>query len=188
MDKQTIIQKLREHFPAEVIKQRPDDGYSYIDQEVIMNRLMDATEGEFDVDVVSGPTLTSYPKPKTGEAIAVWVATVKLTIPGVGSRSHVGCARALTDDSAKAAVTDGLKKAATLFGVGLQLYVKPAKGAPQGQARNARTPQSAPDRSQGGGRRLVNGKPVCDHCSTADDRAHAPGCPNNARNRQPVTA
>ena len=53
-------------------------------------------------------------------------ALVTLSLPGLGSRQHIGVqaveANSGEDVIAKGAVTDALKKAATLFGVGLELY------------------------------------------------------------------
>jgi hypothetical protein len=73
-------------------------------------------------------------------------ARVRLTLPGCGSREHIGVQVIRErdgEDMYKGAITDALKKAATLFGVGLELYEdepKPAQGAPapqQGASRPA---------------------------------------------------
>jgi hypothetical protein len=50
---------------------------------------------------------------------------VALTIPGLGTREHIGVQAVEErggEDLVKGAITDALKKAATLFGVGLELY------------------------------------------------------------------
>ena len=57
---------------------------------------------------------------------------MRLTIPGLGTRTQIGTAVLENADSAKGAVTDGIKKAATLFGVALQLYENPPTQATRG--------------------------------------------------------
>lgn len=135
-----IVAELRVAFPQEDVKQRTDNSgtFDYIEQADVMNRLFDATGGVFDIRIDSAPSLVTYPKVKTGESQVCWMATVTLVIPGLGSRSNVGTSKVLNEDSPKAAVTDAIKKAATLFGVALHLYEKEgreidSRGRGQGQ-------------------------------------------------------
>ena len=148
-----------------------------------MSRLMDCTGGVFDIEILDGPRLVTYPKPKTGESAAIWTANVRLTIPGLGSRSNVGTAMCLNEDSPKSAVTDGIKKAATLFGVGLQLYAKAERAQqPQSQAAGRAPRQPAPAAAAMAAR---SGKPpinesgaICPLCHAPDGKAHAKTCPS----------
>lgn len=80
-------------------------------------------------------------------------ALVTLTIPGLGSRQHVGVQMLKgaggEDVVAKGAVSDAIKKSATLFGVGAELYgpdfesdenLKRQSQEPSRQSRSAHTP------------------------------------------------
>ena len=150
------------------IHQRPD-GYDYIDQERIMRRLIECTEGVFDIDVTSGPNLVSYPNVKTGEMKYMWQANVRLTIPGLGSRTNVGTAMALNEDSPKSAVTDGIKKAATLFGVALHLYAKAEHSQNQGRGQGNRAQQY----NQGNRGQMPSGGSIA---GTLNEAGQCPSC------------
>ena len=112
------LEKLRADFPANAIKQRAGGHgrmLSYVEGFTVIRRLNEACP-EWDFAIVrewqDGPLLKAH---------------VKLTIPGLGTREHVGVQvvndRPGTEDvQAKGHITDALKKAATLFGVGLELY------------------------------------------------------------------
>jgi hypothetical protein len=66
----------------------------------------------------------------------------RLTIPGLGTRSGIGVQQLMqgggSEDLVKGASSDALKKAATLYGVGLELY------GPDLEAMAAQSPQNAP--------------------------------------------
>lgn len=181
-----IVAALLEHFPAEEIHQRPD-GYDYIDQAAIMHRLIECTDGVFDIEITDGPKLVTYPKPKTGESVAIWQANVKLTIPGLGSRTNVGTATCVNEDSAKSAVTDGIKKAATLFGVALHLYAKAerAQVSNQGQRGQGNRPQAARPAGQtpAGGilAGTINDGGQCPSCHCPNGKYHTPKCQARAQ-------
>lgn len=109
---------LTQPFPAAAVKQRTIGGgfqASYVDGITIVRRLNEATGNEWDF------TVDRY-----------WIegnlsyALVTLELPGHGKRQHIGVQaineRSGEDAIAKGAITDGLKKAATLFGVGAELY------------------------------------------------------------------
>lgn len=105
-------------FPPLAVKQRKIGGgmmASYVDGTTVIRRLNEATGNNwtFTVDKHWIEGQLSY-------------ALVTLTLPGCGSRQHIGVqstdARSGEDAVAKGAITDALKKAATLFGVGLELY------------------------------------------------------------------
>lgn len=114
----TDVDVLTRPFPQHAVKQRTIGGgmkASYLDGATVIRRLNEATGNTWDFAVerhwIEG-TL-SY-------------ALVTLTLPGCGSRQHIGVqstdARSGEDAVAKGAITDALKKAASLFGVGLELY------------------------------------------------------------------
>ena len=168
-----IVEKLMKPFPPEAIKQREGAGrrnFDYVEGENVIERLIEATGGVFDVDVIEGPDLVSYPK-RTGEATAFWMAKVRLTIPGLGSRTQVGTATPENEDAPKSAVTDGLKKAATLFGVALQLYESGQKPARQ----QARPPASSAN--NGKVKVLNTSGAACPHCHAPDGKSHGDNCP-----------
>ncbi len=112
-------------FPETAIKQREQGGrwFSYVQGHVVIHRLIEATGNQFDVAVTS-LDMKPIPNSKGGSDTLV-IATVALTIPGLGTRQHIGVQVAHErggEDMVKGAITDGLKKAATLFGVGLEFY------------------------------------------------------------------
>ncbi len=118
------IKKLTEPFPREAIRWRWADKaqtrrLDYIEGHTIIHRLNDATGNQwsFSVDKIDRIPIN--------DQNMLVMAYVTLEIPGLGRRSHIGV-QAVNErggeDLVKGAVTDALKKAATLFGVGLELY------------------------------------------------------------------
>jgi hypothetical protein len=116
-DTAEIIRKLQEPFPREAIKTRAGGGntrLSYVEAHSVIRRLNAATGGHWDFAVLR--------EEREGDLLK---ATCRLTIPGLGSREHVGVQKVSErggEDLHKGAISDALKKAATLFGVGLELY------------------------------------------------------------------
>lgn len=116
-DMATITTALMRPFPQEAIKARQGGGNTrlrYVEGHTIIHRLIDATGNRFDLRVLS--------LDQKGDLLT---ALVELTIPGLGSRQHIGVQKISErggEDLTKGAITDALKKAATLFGVGLELY------------------------------------------------------------------
>lgn len=120
-DIETMRAVLEEPFPASKIKRRQGGRgqmFDYIAGEDVIRRLNDATGGCWDLaikDITQQPMGTN----------TLVLAHVALTIPGMGTREHIGV-QSVSDrggeDLVKGAVTDALKKAATLFGVALHLY------------------------------------------------------------------
>lgn len=113
---------LTKPFPTEAIKHRQGGGnrrFSYVEGHTVIRRLIEATGNRFNFRVVD---FRSTPAPNNQ---TLHTATVELCIDGLGCRQHIGVqlvADRAGEDLTKGAVTDGLKKAATLFGVGLELY------------------------------------------------------------------
>lgn len=121
-----ITSKLMEPFPQSAIKSRPDNKrLTYVEGVTVFRRLISATDNNFTIEVVN-QDFRDFGSTSKGQGRLLLLATVKLTIPGLGSREHVGVqvvnAENGGEDLWKGAITDGVKKAATLFGVGLELY------------------------------------------------------------------
>ena len=131
-------------FAPEQVKTRPGQGgksYTYVEAHSVIARLNEASEFDWSFDVVKHDVLAD-------EVIVLG----KLTIDGVtkmafgGSsvtRDNSGKEVALADDL-KAATSDAIKKTASLFGIGLELY----GGAPtlQGARPEERPAPRADDR------------------------------------------
>ncbi|MCC6315060.1 MAG: hypothetical protein IT337_13730 [Thermomicrobiales bacterium] len=122
MDKNVISAKLGEPFPQQALKSRRAGGgkdLTYVEGHTVIHRLNDATGNtwNFSVDKIE--------RTEIDPTNAVLMAYVTLEIPGLGKRSHIGVQSVNArggEDLVKGCVTDALKKAATLFGVGLELY------------------------------------------------------------------
>ena len=113
---------LTKDFPREAIQQRTGGGgkkLEYLEGSTIIHRLNDATGNRWDFAVLAFDSMD------LGNGNRLLTARCRLTIPGLGSREHIGV-QLVSDrggeDLLKGAITDSLKKCATLFGVGLQLY------------------------------------------------------------------
>lgn len=101
--------------------------FAYLEGETVIRRLNEATGNQWSLEVkeISSREVGSPQKPTT-----LVMARVALTLPGCGTREHIGV-QSLADgsgeDLVKGVITDALKKAATLFGVGLDLDAPPAE-------------------------------------------------------------
>lgn len=119
-EREAILKDLGEPFPPDAIKKR-DGGqgrkFDYVDTATVIRRLNHVTAKhglEWSATVVS----TEW----KGDLL---IETVQLTIEGLGSRCGKGVQKVSErggEDLAKAGISDALKKAATLFGVALELY------------------------------------------------------------------
>lgn len=121
MSNEEISKKLAEPFPHTAIKSRQGGGgrsFSYVEGFTVIRRLNEATGNNWSLEIKE---ITSI---QVGNESRLQ-ARVALTIPGLGTREHIGV-QSVNDrggeDLVKGVVTDALKKAATLFGVGLELY------------------------------------------------------------------
>ncbi len=114
-----VIAKLSEAFPPQAIKQRKGGNgmvLDYISGDTVIRRLNAATDMTWDFKIISH---------EFSDQIGGMVAHVRLIIPSLGEREHVGVQKLSErggEDLFKGAVTDALKKAATLFNVGIDLY------------------------------------------------------------------
>lgn len=143
---------LREPFPQSAIKSREvgrGNYADYIEGHTVINRLNAATDNEWDMQVVDF-TLTD----------TLAIARVRLTLPGLGSREHIGIQEvrgAGNADLLKGAITDALKKTASLFGVGIELYGDDYEAEGYEESRSTQRPaqsrppaQRPPQGNQGG--------------------------------------
>lgn len=116
-----MLQVLTRPFPPNEIKERSGGGgtkLKYVSGASVIKRLIEATGGNYSTRLVQQQFLTIGGK----DAMLV---VVELEIPNLGSKQGFGV-QILNErggeDLYKGAFTDGLKKAATQFGVGLELY------------------------------------------------------------------
>lgn len=154
------LDALTKPFPASAIKQRalkkgPNPPMaSYVEGHTVIHRLNAATGNNWNFHITR--------LEREGDLL---MATGELEIPGHGVRTGMGVQKIHErggEDLAKGVITDALKKAATLFGVGLELYgpdyddseAEPPRqrrgsGTPSQQNRTRSQPSSGqPDRSR----------------------------------------
>jgi hypothetical protein len=118
---QVDLDKLTQPFPKEAVQKRASGGgrmLDYIPGHVVIHRLNDATGNHWDMEVKDITSKEIGPN-------TLMMARVALTLPGLGTREGLGVQMVHErggEDLVKGCVTDALKKAATLFGVGLELY------------------------------------------------------------------
>lgn len=109
--------ELEKPFPKNALKQRQGGGgkaLTYVETHTVIHRLNDATENCWDFKLTRLDLVGD-----------LYVAIGELTIPGLGTRTGIGVQRVVEragEDLVKGAASDCLKKCATLFGVGLELY------------------------------------------------------------------
>lgn len=125
-DNEQLRRALEAAFPDHAIKQRQGGGgsrFDYVEGFTIIRRLNEATGGTWDWAIRSFE-FRPLPPTRAGKDQSLVVVTGELTIPGLGTRAGVGVQKVSEDggeDLVKGASTDALKKAATLFGVALDL-------------------------------------------------------------------
>lgn len=111
-----LVSRLKEPFPRDAIKQRQGGGnrrFDYVEAHSVINRLNNVLD-YWDFTIVS---LTWQED--------VLIAHVEMNVPGMGRRQHIGVQRVSQnsgEDTIKGAVSDALKKCATLYGVAIDLY------------------------------------------------------------------
>jgi hypothetical protein len=132
-----MLDALGKAFPREALKQRSGGGgkpFTYIETHTCINRLNAATNGEWSFRLVDVQWRAD-----------LLIVQGELTIPGLGTRSGFGVqkvAERAGEDLVKGASSDALKKCATLFGVGLELY------GPDYEAGEIAPPQQRPQATQ----------------------------------------
>lgn len=117
------IEALTKPFLKELIKKRPHDGVSYVEAGRYVQRLNKAFGHVWDLEILDHWTETI--QTKKGEKIYV-MAKIRLTCAGVSKESFGGHMVTSLEiaDAYKSAVTDGMKKAAWMFGVGVANWLE----------------------------------------------------------------
>lgn len=111
------LNRLTMKFDRSAIKQREGGGgkkLDYIETHTCIHRLNDATDNQWDFEIVD-----------LRKEDNLYICLGKLTIPELGTRMGIGVQAVINskqEDLVKGAASDALKKAATLFGVALELY------------------------------------------------------------------
>jgi hypothetical protein len=147
------LDTLTKAFPRSAIKQREavkgGKKLDYVEGHTVVHRLNEATDNVWDFRILNIDSL------ETGGQSRLITATVELCLPGLGCRQHIGVQTVYSnggEDLVKGAITDALKKAATLFGVGLELYgpdyESTAAPAPRQTPRNDAGPTQPPNVAQ----------------------------------------
>lgn len=161
-----IIADLSKPFLDTEIKYRKagnsDKQLAYLETMTVVKRLNEVAP-RWD-SVVVDQTAQDFGMTSRGSKRLLLRATVSLTIPEVGTRTHTGVQVVNAEDGGedlwKGAISDALKKAASLFGVGAYLYFDPEPDqintmpqpvAPmQPQARPSTQPAPAQPQGSGG--------------------------------------
>lgn len=134
------LEKLTKPFPREAIKTREGARgrkFSYVETQTVIRRLNEATGNNWDFRVVQ--------REWRGDLL---ITIGELTLPGLGTRTGTGVQRVADgagEDLVKGSLSDALKKAATLFGIGLEFYGDDyeAVAAEREERQAARAPQRA---------------------------------------------
>lgn len=154
-----ILEALAKPFPPQAIKQRRGSGgrmWDYVPGDLVIRRLNDATGGSWDFRIASMDWRND-----------LVVVVGELTIPGLGTRAGIGVQRVADnsgEDIIKGAQTDSLKKAATQFGVALDLYGPDVEAGevddravsqrPAARQDSPQKPTNAPGRNKASDRQL----------------------------------
>lgn len=150
-DKNIAMATISRPIPKELIKQR-DTGYGkkldYIGGETVISLLNEAFNGTWSYEIIDErviesvsrpllvynnttrkkePVLNADQSPKMEPQPPYIQIRGRLSVPGFGVREQYGTkifvgGASEQEGAAKAAATDSLKKCATLFGIGLELY------------------------------------------------------------------
>lgn len=134
-----ILDALGKPFPRTAIKQRKGGGgkmYSYVEGHTVINRLNSATNGEWSFRIHESEWRSD-----------LLIVVGELTIPGLGTRTGYGVQKIAPnsgEDLVKGASSDALKKAATLFGVALELYGSDYEAVPEATPQVVHRPQEPP--------------------------------------------
>lgn len=178
----TLLQK-----PFDNVRSREGAGgkhFSYVAGGDILARILEATEGMFDWEIIDLRLIEGQSKAnkRTGEVYTtppVWMVHGRLTLPGLGTRDGIGTATAETEESPKSAETDAIKRAAVKFGVALQLYITDEQAAPiSGNGKHR--PQASPRQPAGGAISLPplnESGSQCPYCSAPGGARHLRSCP-----------
>jgi len=161
--------------------------YDYVPGGKVRRRLLDATLGVYDWEVLSltfvdEKVMTRIDKetqqPYTFVKPAYWTVHGRLRIPGLGNRDGIGTSNDETEDSPKGAETDSFKRCCVQFGIALDLYedLEP-EGSSQGYRREGNqssSRQSAAPRQASPPKERPEGS--CSECNAPKGKPHTPKC------------
>jgi hypothetical protein len=143
-------QLLEAPFPPEQIKQREGsfgDVLDYLEGPTVIQRLNEAFEGEWQFEVVEYKVLDDEVL-VLGKLSAHGIVKTQFGKSKITRHRETKKPLSLGDDC-KAAATDALKKCATLFGVGLHLYLEDASAPPASPPKDGQPPKGGGEPSPG---------------------------------------
>ena len=150
------LDTLTRPFAPEQIRQREGRGgkmLDYLETHSVITRLNEAFGGAWSFEVVSHE-VTDNEVLVRGRLSAGGHVKEQFGGSEIARHRESGKPVSIADDL-KSAASDSLKKAATLFGIGLQLYAE--KGQRPQQQRPAQQPDRRPGQGQNAQQRPVNG-------------------------------
>jgi hypothetical protein len=142
---QTTLDTLTRPFPPEQVRQREGRGgkvLDYLETHAVITRLNEAFNGAWSFEVVSRE-VTEGEVIVRGRLSAGGHVKEQFGGSDIARHRESGKPVSIADDL-KAAASDALKKAATLFGVGLELYRKADRPAQRPPAARPQPAQSGP--------------------------------------------
>jgi len=161
----TPLEVLTRPFDPAQIKQREGRGgkmLDYLETHAVITRLNEAFSGAWSFEAVEYKTMEGEIIVK-GRLTAQGISKEQFGGSEIDRNKQTGKPVSIGDDL-KAAASDALKKCATLFGIGLELYEK--KGQGQTQRPTQQRPAQQADRRPGTGQNgqqkpgSVTGRPV----------------------------
>jgi len=173
LDTSGVSDRLRAPMSPEQRRIHPA-GYPYFSGSDIIRRVIDATDNNYSWEI-----LRISQEKDVADRVYWWVHG-RLTIPGLGAREGIGVHQAAGGstnpqwtEAVKAASTDAFKRAAALFGVGLECdgELMSAPGVPTASI-SERTP---PD-SHRSNRNNWPGPGSCPECNAPEGKPHATRC------------
>jgi len=118
-EQRQLYAELKKPFRPDQIKKVKQTGVKYIEYDDVIERL-NAVVGEWHDEVVSHEVIP-YGQTDNGNDRLLVRGVIRLTIPALGSREHMGVqlvtVAARGEDLMKGVISDGVKKAAEMFGV-----------------------------------------------------------------------
>ncbi len=158
-----VRKALEAPFPAELVKTRPGafgNELSYIEAHHYIERLNRAYKGDWSFEIVTHK-IEQNEVIVVGKLVADGIIKMSFGSSEITRRKDNGEIVSIGDDL-KAASTDALKKAASLYGVGLHLYasgpqIQPNKNQDSGNGRSKENGKGAPSKAPGNGNGNANG-------------------------------
>jgi hypothetical protein len=118
-EQRQLYAELKKPFRPDQIKKVKQTGVKYIEYDDVIERL-NSVVGEWHDEVVSHEVIP-YGQTDNGNDRLLVRGVIRLTIPALGSREHMGVqlvtVAARGEDLMKGVISDGVKKAAEMFGV-----------------------------------------------------------------------